>query len=703
MPDKVVELEKKNKPNRLLNETSRYLQQHAYNPVDWYPWGDDAFQRAKQENKPIFLSIGYSSCHWCHVMAHESFEDRDIAELLNESFVCIKLDREERPDVDELYMKAVMSMTGSGGWPLNVFLTPNLEPFFGGTYFPPSPRYGMPSFANVIKNISQSWKSDRKKINASANELKVALREIYDFRKEQNPIIDDSVFQECFIALAGSFDENFGGFGDSPKFPIASNLFFLTRYHRMKPLKSKLALNIVTRTLDSMMRGGIHDHVGGGFHRYSTDRYWLVPHFEKMLYDNALLLQAYLEAYLVTKNEDYAKLVNETLSWVLREMRSPKGGFYSAQDADTIAGEGAYYVWSKQEVKEALSRDTEMSEKSEIITRFFSITNEGNFENAKTILTTKPGSLLAQEFGMKQDELDAIIDRAKKLMLDSRNQRPKPLTDDKIQTSWNGLMISAMSKAYEALGVATYLEGAIAAAELILNALTIENGHPKLFRSLTQGEPKGNGVLEDYSFFINGLIDLYEASFEPKYLEKAISLCETMLIGFHDSNGGGFYQTSGNATDLIARAKDAFDGATPSGNSVAALACSRLAEFTTRTDFKEAAKDTFEAFWRIIKDQPSAFTEMLVALQFFLGNASEIVVSGSLESKETRNLLNTLRSEFLPNSVLLLADRRLENISPLVSDRIPLASEQPRVFVCTNFACKLPSTNSQQLIQALRE
>ena len=691
--------ETKRKPNRLIHETSPYLLQHAYNPVDWYPWGDEAFRKARTENKPIFLSIGYSSCHWCHVLAHESFEDKDIAKFLNDNFVSIKVDREERPDVDEVYMKAVMSMTGSGGWPMTVFLTPSLEPFFGGTYFPLTPRYGMPSFINVAKGISGSWKTERKKMVESAAQMKNALKEMYDLKKDPNSNIDDSLLMECYNNLASSFDEAYGGFSGSPKFPTPSNLFFLTRYSKLK--SSKLAINMVTKTLDSMMRGGICDHVGGGFHRYSTDKYWLVPHFEKMLYDNALLSLAYSEAFLITKNEEYAGVVRETLTWILREMRSPDGGFYSAQDADSPEGEGSYYVWNLKDLHDALGSTIT---NPEVVSKYFSITNEGNFEESKTILTVKPLAMVASEFGLNEKEIGTIIQKSKGMMLDLRNKRTKPLTDDKVVTSWNGLMISALSKAYCIIGNEEYLKAAISATELILKKLaTTVDGKIRLSRSFRDGEARGEGVLEDYSFLINGLIDLYEASFEPRYLETAISLCDSMIAKFHDANGGGFFLTDANTKNLIVRPKDAYDGATPSGNSVAALVCSRLAEFTSRDDFRNASKDTFETFWNIMTNQPSSFTEMLVALQFYLAKTKEIVISGDPKSADTKNLLNALRSEFLPNSIVLLADKRLAGLTPLVKDRIPLDGEKTRAFVCTNFTCKLPSTTPEELLAALTE
>ncbi len=691
--------------NRLVNEKSPYLLQHAYNPVDWYAWGEEAFKKAKTENKPIFLSIGYSSCHWCHVMAHESFEDEEIAEILNQNFVSIKVDREERPDVDEIYMKSVIAMTGSGGWPLNAFLTPALEPFYGGTYFPPSPRYGMPSFANVIRSISQSWKSDRKKIVESATQMRDSLRELYDFKKSSDSKIDRTPIEECYEALAGSFDEAYGGFGSSPKFPTPSNLFFLLRYHDGKK-DSSLSLNMVRKTLDSMMRGGIYDQVGGGFHRYSTDRYWLVPHFEKMLYDNALLIMAYSEAYLVTGNGEYARVVRETTEWAIREMRIESGGgFYSAIDADSAEGEGSFYSWTLNELTSALNSEGFRTEDIQAVAKFFSVTREGNFEGGRNILTAKSLDQIASESGRTPDQLVDLISRAKAILLRNRQSRPAPSIDDKVLTGWNGLMVSALSKAFEAFGDELYLSAAESCAKFILEKLSLndDNGTLKLSRSFRQGESRGEAVLEDYAFFANGLIDLYEAGFNSSYLGRAIDISKTMIANYSDEKDGGFFQTMAGAAHLIVRVKDAFDGALPSGNSIASLVCLRLAEITADEDYRKKATDTLMAFWEAVTRQPASFTELIVALQFLLGRPKEIVISGQKGEPDTKALIKVIRSVFLPNSVLMFADEKMAVVSPLMQDRLPLPEAPPRVFVCSNFSCMLPSKTEIELRQALSE
>jgi uncharacterized protein len=691
------------KGNHLLNEKSPYLLQHAQNPVDWYPWGKEAFEKAKRENKPIFLSIGYSSCHWCHVMEKESFEDNEIAELLNRYFVSIKVDREERPDVDEIYMKAVVAMTGSGGWPLNVFLTPSLDPFYGGTYFPPSPRYGMPSFSNVLRSISQSWRSDRKKIADSASQMKESLKELYDFKKNADSKLDASPISECYEALAGSFDEEYGGFGTAPKFPTPSNLFFLLRYYADKK-SSSLSLKMVTKTLNTMMRGGIYDQVGGGFHRYSTDRYWLVPHFEKMLYDNALLISAYSEAFLITKDEGYANVVRETIEWAAQEMKSERGGFYSAIDADSSEGEGSFYSWTLDEFSRALSSNGFRAEELSALTKYFSVTREGNFEGERTILTAKAPGVVEIEIGLSGIEFAELLKRGKKTLLEARAGRPKPSIDDKILTGWNGLMISALSEAHGILKDPRFLEIATDCTNFILTELCKKDtaGEVKLLRRYRAGEAAGEGMLEDYAFLVNGLLDLYEAGFNARYLEEAVTLSKIMISNFFDETGGGFYQTKGTG-ELIVRPKDAFDGALPSGNSLAALVCLRLAEITTEEIFRKCANDTLLAFWEAVSRQPPSFTQMLVALQFLLGKPKEIVVSGKSEDPDTKALVEVIRSRFLPQSILILADEKTGRLSPLVEGRLPSPGNPSRVFVCSNFSCKLPSKTEIELTQALSE
>ena len=630
-------------------------------------------------------------------MEGESFEDEDIAKILNGNFVSIKVDREERPDIDEIYMKSVMSMTGSGGWPLSVFLTPSLEPFFGGTYFPPTTRHGLPGFATLLRNITNSWKSDRKNITDSALQMKNTLASMYTMQSADNQKIDESVFKDCFEALAASFDEKYGGFGRAPKFPTPTNIFFLLRYY--KSTGSKLALSMVETTLDALSAGGVRDQLGGGFHRYSTDRIWLVPHFEKMLYDNALLVIAFLEAYLVTGKKEFASVAADTLGWVIREMTSPGGGFYSAQDADSSEGEGVFHVWDKQQVEEALGR----GELSDLIIKYYAITNEGNFEDGKSILTSKSLEKFAREVGKCTEEIEKLLASAKSALLAYRNRRFRPATDDKILTSWNGLMVSAFSQAHKILGEEEYLRAARRAADFVLSSMkTGDAGKPRLLRRYREGEAKGNGFLEDYSFFINGLLDLYEASFDPNYLIEAKTLCESMIAIFWDQKSGGFFLSEGSP-DLITRPKESYDGATPSGNSMAALVCFRLAEFLAREDFREIGERTVKAFWSEIVQQPTSFTQMLVALAFFLGTPKEIVISGDIGSDDTRALLSALRGQFLPQSVTILADRKIEAITPLVNDRLYNAGEKAKAFVCSNFRCKLPVADQQGLIFALKD
>ncbi len=691
------------KPNKLAGEKSPYLLQHAYNPVDWYPWGKEAITRAKRENKPIFLSIGYSSCHWCHVMEKESFEDDDIAGLLNGNFICIKVDREERPDLDEIYMKAVMTLTGSGGWPLTVFLTQNLVPFYGGTYFPPASRNGVLGLMTLLRRISDIWRSDRASIDKSAFQIRMALDEIYDARADAGEILDDHVLDDCYGILSQEYDQQYGGFGTAPKFPTPSNLLFLLRYQAKT--REIAPLRMVTKTLDFMASGGIYDHVGGGFHRYATDREWIVPHFEKMLYDNALLAIAYTEAYQLTRKESYRTVVQEILSWVLSEMTSISGGFYSAQDADSTEGEGAYYTWSPLDLERALmDSECDMGQLDthlDAISEYFLITSKGNFDRGKTILTTR----FARSRSTLEDaspDLDMTIEKAKNAMRKFRKKRPKPLTDDKIITGWNGLMISAMSRAYRVFGNNSFLEASKKAADFILCNMTEHAaGSTTLFRRFCAGEPKEKGVLEDYALFINGLIDLYEAIFEPRYLEQALTFCDEMIKDFYDIDNWGFFLTTQSSEDLIVRPKETYDGAIPSGNSAALFVLIRLAEMSSKDVYRNKAKETFRTFWKVLTNNPSSHTFMLVALDFMLGNPREIVLSGDRDSKSFKELINVLYQQYLPNSVIVLADSRIENLAPIVKGRILELGQPAKAYVCSNNTCKLPSATSVELLSSL--
>jgi uncharacterized protein YyaL (SSP411 family) len=697
------------KPNRLIHEKSPYLLEHAYNPVDWFPWGQEAFEKAKSENKPIFLSIGYSACHWCHVFRRESLEDTEIAAILNSNFISIKVDREERPDVDEIYMKAVTSMTGSGGWPLNVFLTPSLEPIFGGTYFPPVASHGLPAFRTILKGISDAWQSDREKIVESANEMKRSLVEIYSNDVSARTNLDDSILDLCFNELATIFDQKNGGFGGAPKFPSPSNLFFLLRYH--KKTGSKAPLLMVSKTLDHMARGGIYDHIGGGFHRYSTDREWLVPHFEKMLYDNALLSQAYTEAYLVTREEFYKEVSTETLDWILREMRSSDGGFFSAQDADSPDGEGSYYVWNKADVLSALAKSSNWKDKSkldrvsEIVCKYYGITENGNFEEGKSILTisSEREKEISSEYSISIDELKNLIGEAKLAMREFRMKRPRPLTDDKVLTNWNGLIISALAKGYQVFGREDFLSAAKASANFILEKLskTVDGKPSKLIHRYRERNASVEGLLEDYAYFVNGLLDLYEADFELNYLRAAIDLSETMIKKFFDEKEGGFFFTEDSSSDLIARPKEGFDGALPSANSLAILALFRIGEISGSEEFSRKAEFSINSFSTKIERQPSAFAFMLSALSFKFDRPKEIVLSGDKRSKDFQELLGSLRTFFLPNSVIVYAEHEAADLTPLIKDRISRPGAKPKVFVCSSNVCKLPATSKEELLTAL--
>ena len=666
------------KQNRLAREKSPYLLEHASNPVDWWSWGSEALAKAKNDNKPVFLSIGYSTCHWCHVMAKESFEDPKTAAFINKNFIPIKVDREERPEVDAYYMAAVQAMTGGGGWPLSVFLTPDLKPFYGGTYFPPEPRYGMPSFLQVLQFVSNLWKEKREEVMSNTRQV---IRAITPATAEGGQELGKSVLDEGYTTVVASFDPEHGGFGMAPKFPLPGNLGFLLRYHRRTG--NELALKSVLKTLDEMMAGGIRDHLGGGFHRYSTDRVWLVPHFEKMLYDNALLSKVFAEAYQMTRKEEYAEVVRETLSWIRTEMRNGGGGFYSAQDADTEAGEGAYYTWTPEEVIEAAGEEA-----GAVFSRVYGVTRTGNFEGR---------TILHRDLNLSpSDEMRKELAKAKSSLYKARLGRPRPATDTKVLTSWNGLAISAFAFASLALDEPGYAKDAAGVAEFVLEKLSNKD---KLLRRYAGGEAAFDGTLEDYAFFVQGLIDLFEADPKPRWLEQAVRLTKSMSEYFEDREKGGLYLTT---TAEPAKLKESYDGPTPSGNSVAVLNLVRLSELTGDQSFRKAAERTLRAFAGGIEGQPSGHMVMLAGLDLILNGSREVVISAT-----TANGAEEMRREvyrtFIHDKVVLTATNEtfgeLSRLSTLLEGRRPQG--KARAFVCQNFACKLPATSVEALRRQL--
>jgi len=668
-----MQMEEK-KQNRLANEKSPYLLEHATNPVDWYPWGKEAFSKARNDNKPIFLSIGYSTCHWCHQLAKESFENPKTAAYINKNFIPIKVDREERPEVDAYYMGAVQAMTGAGGWPLSVFLTPDLKPFYGGTYFPPEPRYGMASFMQVLEFVSSLWREKREEVMTNAQQI---LQAIAPPETKEIPELRRDALEEGHSTIVSSFDSEYGGFGRAPKFPLPGTLGFLLRHYRRTG--NELALRAVLKTLDGMMAGGIRDHLGGGFHRYSTDRVWLVPHFEKMLYDNALIAMVYAEAYQISRKEDYGDVVRETLSWVRSEMRDAGGGFHSAQDADTTEGEGTYYTWTPDEVEAAAGSTT-----GSTFNRLYGVTKTGNFEG-RSILHLEPRVLLPMS---EKEE----VAKAKKALYWARLRRPRPATDTKVLTSWNGLAISAFSFASLVLNEPAFARDAVSAAEFVLDKL---GGGARLLRRYAGGEAALEGTLEDYAFFVQGLLDLFEATAEPKWLENGITLTRSMLERFEDRERGGFYLTVSAAP---ARLKESYDGPLPSGNSVAVLNLIHLSELTGDLDFRKAAERTLKAFGGEVERQPSAHAVMLEGLDLILNGCREIVISAPT-AKNVRDMRREVYKEFIPDKVMLAVTPetygRLSKVSSLLEGRRPRAKAM--AYVCQNFACKLPADSTEAL------
>ena len=692
---------KKSKYNHLINEKSPYLIQHANNPVDWYPWGEKAFKKARVMNKPVFLSIGYSTCHWCHVMAHESFEDPEIGNLMNEAFVSIKVDREERPDLDNIYMTVCQLMTGTGGWPLTIMMTPDKKPFFAGTYFPKENMYGRVGLKDIILNVKDIWDKKPDEISDSTDKIMDALQKIS--RTSSGNELDENILDNTYKSLSDSFDDIHGGFGIAPKFPTTHNLLFLLRYWKRN--QNERALNMVKKTLDSMRNGGIYDHVGFGFHRYSVDQKWLVPHFEKMLYDQAIIAMAYIEAFQATGEEKYRDTAQEIFEYVLRDMQSPEGGFYSAEDADSEGVEGKFYTWTKDEIYKVLGE-----EDTKFVSKVFDITDEGNFSEETSQEKTDSNILhlensldeISDTLGIKKEDISRKIEKIRKTLFNAREKRIHPHKDDKILTDWNGLMISAISKGAQVFSDEKYLKAAIHSADFIIDNL-YENS--RLLHRYRDGEAAIKANLDDYAFFIYGLLDLYEASFDLKYLEFAIELNNTLLNHFWDSENGGFYFTPDDGEEILVRKKESYDSAIPSGNSIQMLNLLKLSKIIENEELKHKAVEIEKAFSKDVIMAPMAYTQFIVAIDFKLGPSYEIVIAGTPDNEDTNMMLNSIRSHYIPNKTVVLrppndeASKILELINSLEFKK--QENDKSTAYICSDNTCKAPTNNLSAMLKFL--
>jgi len=674
-------------PNRLTAETSPYLLQHANNPVDWYPWGEEALNRAQTENKPIFLSIGYSACHWCHVMEHESFEDPRIAAVMNEHFINIKVDREERPDLDSIYMDAVVAMTGHGGWPMSVFLLPDGTPFYGGTYFPPTPRQGMPGFEQVLVSLAHAYHNQPEQVRGNGRALAAHLQSSFALRG--NGALDESVPERAAAALARNFDGVNGGFGGSPKFPQPMMYDFLLRVCHRRPNKN--LLQMVELTLLKMAHGGIYDQLGGGFHRYSVDAVWLVPHFEKMLYDNALLARLYLHAFQATGKPFYRKIVEETLDYVLREMTDEAGGFYSTQDADSEGEEGKFFLWTPDEVQAVLGNAD-----AEIFCTAFDVRPGGNFEGKSILNVPVPLDQVAERFNLSVEELAEILRHSRAKLFAAREKRIKPARDEKILTAWNGLMLAAFAEAARVLNRADYRQAAERNAEFVLNTM-LQNG--RLFRTWKAGAGSARlmGYLEDYAFYADGLLALYQTTFEPRWFRQAQSLVDTVLEHFADEAGGGFFDTANDHEQLVSRPKNVQDNAIPSGNGMAVKVLLLLAAYTGQEKYNAAARSALAALQEPLVQYPAAFAQWLSNVEFAVAGPKEIAIIGNPTDDATRQLLSAAQLPYRPNQVVAAAPE--DNVAghPELLAHRPMQSGQPTAYVCQNFTCRRPVTSVEEL------
>ena len=673
--------------NRLIHETSPYLLQHAHNPVDWHPWGEDALRTAKNENKPILLSIGYSACHWCHVMERESFEDEKIAALMNELFVNIKVDREERPDLDEIYMNAVQMLTGRGGWPMTMFLTPDGKPFYGGTYFPPEDRQGMPGFPRILMGVSQAYRERPADVEKSVSQILAALQRMSESHPTERNF-PPGIIGDSSEKIARAYDSDHGGLGQAPKFPNAGVYeLFLRHFHQSK---SERYLEMVTHTLMEMAQGGIYDHLGGGFHRYSVDAKWLVPHFEKMLYDNAQLLRIYSQAYMITQEPRFKSVVEETVGYILREMLHSEGGFYSTQDADSEGEEGKFFVWTTEEINRLIG-----AEDGEIFCRIYDVSDQGNFEEKNIlhpILTIEQASKL---FRKDRAEIDALVANAKQKLFTEREKRIKPFRDEKIIAAWNGLVLSGLAEAIKVFNSTACIEAVNRTIEFIFSKM-FRDGF--LLHTYKDGQAKLLGYLDDYAFVAIGLLDVYEAIFDRSALDRSIQLTDIMVREFWDEKDGGFFYTGTSHEALISRTKPAFDGSVPSGNAMATQLLLRLFHITGNDDYMKRAEKVLRCYYDAMESQPFGFAHMLCALDFYLNKPKEVVLVGKISDPETRALVKEIHKLYLPNKVLQLVDpnQSLDKISPLLQGKSQIDGKST-AYVCYDFTCSVPVTSWTEL------
>lgn len=697
--------------NRLLQEKSPYLLQHAYNPVDWHPWGEEAFARARDEGKPIFLSVGYSTCYWCHVMEREVFEDPEIAALMNEHLINIKVDREERPDIDRIYMSAVQAITGSGGWPMSVFMTPEREPFYGGTYFPPTARHGRPGFPELVRHISELWKSDRAKVADSSRQITQFV--LSHAQTDLTAEVDPSVPERTFERLRAAYDGVHAGFGSGPKFPRPAALNFLFRYWIAS--RNPEALEMTLETLRRMARGGMYDHLAGGFHRYSVDGEWRVPHFEKMLYDQAQLAVSYTEAYQITHDEFFARIVDETLDYVSTSLQHPEGGFSSAEDAESALDparpdekeEGMFYLWSTREITDLLG-----AENGAIFSHAYGVQEGGNalhdpmgvFIGRNILFASSTVAETAASFGRQPGEVDAILASGRSKLLRARAARPRPHLDDKVITAWNGLMISAFARAYQVFGKPKHRESAERAATFVLARL-YDRGSKTLLRRYRDGEARFDAGLQDYAFLIAGLLDLYEAAFDTRWLGEAARLSDEQERTFWDRSAGGFFDTPGTDPTVLARTKDDYDGAEPTGNAVSALNFLRLGEMLDNSAWRDLGARTVRAFGARLNSMPDAAVQMAVALLWLRSAPREIILVGETGSRPTGAMLEAVFGPFAPHKVVLLVDemRSRAFFAPHLPfiDGMAAGAGTTAAFLCESYACRLPTTDPEAVRAAL--